>query len=143
MIVQLRDLADAYDNDELLQAKLIKFTCTRNPDVEYFLHQKALIFEKTHKSRTYIAVNETSLASEATELDIIGYFALSLKHLNLDDTISKTKQKELHGLFVPYGNVVVGYLIGQLAKNDTHKATIGPQLLNAALGILRDRCSVS
>jgi len=139
-IVQLSDLIEAYGDDQVLQGELANFTCSRNADVESFLHQHALRFEKAHKSRTYLAVNETTLESESTDLEIIGYFTLSLKHLNLGEAISKSRRKELHGLFVPLGNVVVGYLIGQLAKNDLYRgAAIGDQLLDAALGILRDQ----
>lgn len=138
-IVQLCDLIEIYgDNEKVLEAELTKFTCKRNHDVQTFLHRKALQFEKTHKSRTYLALSEATLTSESKELDVIGYFTLSLKHLNLGADISKTKQKELNGLFLPQGNVVVGYLIGQLGKNDTYcEAHIGSRLLDAALGILQ------
>ena len=139
-IVQLHDLLiDSYDgNEDALQTELTKFTCVRNPDVEAFLHRNALRFEKAHKSRTYLAVSERSLMSESTELEIFGYFTLSLKHLYLSTDISKSKQKELHGLFLPQGNVVVGYLLGQLGKDDTYSdIPIGDRLLNAAMDVIQ------
>jgi len=138
-IVQLCDLIGIYiENEKVLEDQLNKFSCERNLDVQNFLQRKALQFEKTHKSRTYLALDEATLTGESTELDVIGYFTLSLKHLNLGTAISKTKQKELNGLFLPQGNVVVGYLIGQLGKNDAYcKEQIGSRLLNAALGILQ------
>ncbi|HEX2950245.1 MAG TPA: hypothetical protein VHV83_11885 [Armatimonadota bacterium] len=139
-IVQLQDLLiDTYDgNEEVLQAELAKFSCVRNPDIEEFLQCKALLFEKAHKSRTYIAVSASTLDSESSDLEIFGYFALSLKHLELGEDISKRKQKQLHGLFLPQGNVVVGYLLGQLGKNDTYReAVTGDQLIDAAIGIIQ------
>lgn len=140
-IVQLHTLLiDSYEGKEqALSSELIQFSCVRNPDVEAFLHRNALLFEKTHKSRTYLAVNEGTLISNSTGLEIYGYFTLSLKHLYLSKDISKRKQKELHGLFLPQGNVVVGYLLGQLGKNDSyHGIPIGDQLLVAAMGIIRN-----
>ena len=75
-IVQLQDLLiNTYGgNEALLQAEFAKFSCVRNPDIQEFLQNKALQFEKAHKSRTYLAVSEVSLSSESPDLEIFRVF---------------------------------------------------------------------
>lgn len=84
-------------------------------------------------------MSEASLSSEAPDLEIFGYFSLSLKHLELGEDISNRKRRQLHGLFLPQGNVVVGYILGQLGKNDTYRETVnGDQLIDTAMDIIQN-----
>jgi len=137
-IIQLSDLLEMYD-DSVLVHELGKFQCTKNADVEHFLHENSLTFEKAAKSRTYLAVTTTTLQVEEVTLEITGYFTLALKHLTLDEEISRSKLRKVNGLFIPDNNVVVGFLIGQLGKSDQFKDQIsGKQLLDAAQIVIRN-----
>lgn len=40
---------------------------------------------------------------------------------------------------MPQGNVVVGYLLGQLGKHDDYKAALGSLLVDTAIGVLQDQ----
>jgi len=86
------------------------FTCPRNIDVETFLKNKAIRFEKTGTSRTYLILNNENG-------EILGYFSLSFKSLALDTSkISATQVKRLDGISKHAKNIKV-FLIGQIGKN--------------------------
>jgi len=136
VIVPLSDLIETFDQTTLSN-EIAKFHCSRNTDVEKFLHTRSIAFEQAGKSRSFLVVTEESLQQHSASIDIVGYFALALKHLILGDDISKTRRKKLNGLFIPENNVVVGYLIGQIAKNDLFKDNVtGRQLLRYALDLI-------
>lgn len=138
-LVRLNELIETYQ-PEFLKSLLTSFHCERNKDVEEFLHADAIVFERAGKSRTYLVVTTTSLKDNTSPaLDIIGYFTLALTELQLGDSISKTRRKKLHGLFQPDSDLVVGYLIGQLAKCDLYQKRIaGNLLIEIALDIIRE-----
>ena len=66
-------------------------------------------------------------------IEILGYFTIALKVLELDDDVSKTKRKKLDGLNkeIPFTPV---YLIGQLGKNNIYKSEIsGKEIIDFAI----------
>jgi hypothetical protein len=77
------------------------------------LKEKAVLFEKTSKSRTFLIVNEKSL--NEGKFETLGYFTLALKVLKISDNVSKSLVKKLDGLFKNIHETPV-YLIGQLGK---------------------------
>lgn len=108
--------------------------CEKNSDVESFLKDKAVLFEKKHKSRTYLVVDELKL--NAGVFEILAYFSLAVQVLKIPDNLSKEKIKKLDGLYKNTSEIPV-YLIGQLAKNDAHKDQIdGSEVINLALSII-------
>jgi len=138
-IVSLQDLLLQYPDRHVLQSQLKQFKCTRNNDVETFLHRHAIRFEEAHKSRTYLIVPEAVCTTESPTLNVLGYFTLALKHVPLGIAVSNTRRKAMHGLFMPQGNVVVGYLLGQLGKHEEYKVALGSLLVDSAIGILQDQ----
>lgn len=89
---------------------LSTFSCPKNPDVELFLHSKAIPNQHRDRSRTYLIVRDEDAA-------LLGYFALSLKELELCNAIiSRTQVQRLHGVD-RQAQSVPAYLIGQLGKN--------------------------
>jgi hypothetical protein len=136
-IVSLSDLIDEYSPSALV-AMLSTFRCRRNNDVQSFLHTDAIRFEQANKSRTYLAIARAPLPDQAAYPVILGYFTLALKYIQLNSNISRTQCKKLNGIFYPVGNIVVGYLLGQLGKDDGCSQRIGQQLLGAAMRFLRD-----
>ena len=109
--------------DTVVQAALQRFSCSRNEDVEQFLHKQAMRFEAAHKSRTYLLINKSSFEANPAEFELYGYFTLSIADLFLQESLSKRKKKDLHGLFYPREDKLFGFLIGQLGKNDLYAAT--------------------
>lgn len=85
------------------------FACPRNPDVERFLKNKAIEFEKRSTARTYLILDENG--------QILSYFSLSFKEVSLDtEKVSKGCIKSLDG-FSKCATTIKAYLIGQIGKN--------------------------
>ncbi|MGT2947184.1 GNAT family N-acetyltransferase [Streptococcus chenjunshii] len=105
-------------------------------DVEIFLHQKAIEFEKTAIASTYLVFDEETNV-------LLGFFSLANKPLTMNkrnfERLSKTQQKKLKssGRLIGDKYQVISYLIGQLGKNYSQEAIsnggiTGEQLLTLA-----------
>ena len=107
-----------------------EFSC-RDKDVENFLKNKAFEFEKRDKSRTYFIFDDKEFS--AGNISILAYFTISLKNLDFDDTLSKSKIKEIDGFSKDVKGIAL-VLIGQFGK-DEHKAgdVPGKKLLNVCM----------
>ncbi len=82
--------------------------------MQEFLQEKAIRFDSTHNSRTYLIFDE-----ERLYLGIIGYFTLSFKEIIFEDcNISKSKIKKLDGIS-KNAERIRAFLIGQLGKNSS------------------------
>lgn len=94
-----------------MELLLSSFLCAKNKDVEDFLHKKAVRFEQSDKARTTLIIDENTA-------NIVAYYTLSQKEIKLENSdLSKTEKRKLDGISKE-SNSVIGYLIGQLAKND-------------------------
>ena len=73
------------------------------------------------------------------KINIIAYFAVSTKALNLRDKISKNLRKHLDGLGNKRSSTFVVYLIGQLGKNDTYRSEIdGNELVARVIATIKE-----
>ena len=73
------------------------------------------------------------------KINIIAYFTVSMKALNLREGISKNVRKHLDGLGNKQGSTFVVYLIGQLGKNDTYRSEIdGKELITRAIATIKE-----
>ena len=131
-VLSLHDLLEEIGEDGFYDL-ISDFYCEKDEDVTFFLHKKAVPFEKSdyNSSRTYLV----GFPSEHTFFNICGYFSLSNKPFELSKDVSKTFKKRLSG-----GNADVvalsSILIGQLGKNsynDLGLLITGKDLLVAAL----------
>jgi len=119
--------------EEILRL-LQTFKCSRNPDIESFLHDpnKALEFELRNRSRTYLW-----LYPKEKQLLVAGYFTLALDVVELPETLSKSLKKKLSKGYTekPF---LPAYLIGQLGRSeDTPKELLpGELILKKALEII-------
>lgn len=86
---------------------LLSTFSSENKDVESFLIQKSISFEKKGISRTYLIIDD---------LDILGYFSLSTKEVSLEGIQSKTEIKKIDG-FNKNAKTAKAFLIGQIGKN--------------------------
>ena len=130
----MREILSADPDESVISKDLTSFKCRRDSDIERFLKEKAVPFEKAHKSRTYIVVKRESVGER--ELEILAYFSIALSSMKIKDTVSRTKRKKLCGIFEDRETPC--YLIGQLAKNDPYRGDVqGKELVEYALGMFR------
>lgn len=122
-------LADFIDTSSTNQVKKIlkTFVCTKNTDVQDFLHNKAITFERNLRSCTYLYVSNA-------DKSVAGYFSLGITY-TLTNKLDKAVVKFLDG-YTDETIAIPCYLIGQLGKSDTCKEKIGSFLLDDALSII-------
>lgn len=117
-----------------VKALLLSFKCSYDPDIENFLHNRAIDFEKSAKARTYLLCDDG--------MKILAYFALSLKVLILPEEMSVRGRKEYDGFSGKIHGQPVReipcYLIGQLARDDdTNRDSLtGSVIMDAAMSII-------
>ena len=126
-------------SDELKAQELISiFVCSKDRDIENFLREKAILFEKLGKSRTFFVFDE-----EAEKFQILGYFTLALQVLKIPEELSNRKIKEFDGFSAKArGERILEFpviLIGQLAKNESCVEPItGVKLMKYCLNMVFD-----
>lgn len=132
-ITQLTELLSSYRKESVLQL-LKTFSCSKNKDLEDFLHNenKAIRLEKNHNTRTYLY---TSL-DENSNLNIVGYFTITLKVLDTTG-LSSTIIKKLDGIDKNRKQIAC-YLIAQLGKNTNCDFKIGQFILDEAIEIIKE-----
>lgn len=111
--------------------KLLKtFSCKINNDLQDFLHNKAITFERNLRSRTYLYANNENKG-------IVAYFTLAINYLETDKFKSEIIQiLSGYASYIDKTNAIPCYLIGQLAISDEYrKQGIGNFLLTDALKI--------
>lgn len=145
-VISLSELISKDNSEEdirFLSELLSSFSCEKDKDIEFFLHNNAIKFELLNKSRTYLLCDSNAL-SEKGKFVILGYFSTALKVLELPDNLSNRKRKELDGLSAKlHGEVIRSipcYLIGQLAKNSNiskEQAAKGSDLIDQALSVIK------
>ncbi|AUD65223.1 hypothetical protein BK011_05825 [Tenericutes bacterium MZ-XQ] len=123
--IKLNDYLEKAGIDET--EKLISsFFCSRDEDVDYFIHEKAIPFEYSDHSRTTLLC---WLDEEKNELELIAYFAIAGQVFYLD-RLSATLQKKIRGNGVKKSsNSIPAFLIGQIGKNDRATYPIGSEVL--------------
>lgn len=123
MLVPLQKVIAHFEEDkDLLEQFLSSFSCSQDKDIESFLHNKAVQFEKLSKSRTYLICNETEFQNNRLEqITIYGYISVTLKNLSIPDNASNRTRKSLDGfsskIRVKPIRDIPCYLIGQLSRN--------------------------
>lgn len=128
--------------DKVLTELLSSFSCAKDADIESFLHNKAVNFEKLSKSRTYLIMDEDDLTEGKEHPAIYGYVALALKILSVPDNASNRLRKELDGSSAKIHGQQISdfpcYLIGQLSKNSAieNNPISGKDLLNVAFDVI-------
>lgn len=142
-IISLQDLLDELKDKKLVREDILKnFKNKYNKDIEDFLHNKAIDFEKAGLSSTHLVFNENFV--------LLGYFSLANKPLLISkrnyEALSKSQRKKLcqNGKrLATDGYIVNSYLLGQIGKNhleqiETEKHIDGAQLLTLAYDSLME-----
>jgi hypothetical protein len=124
----LSEIIENTDSKRKVKKLLETFSCTRNIDLQDFLYNKAVTFEKNLRSRTYLYLdNDTQ--------EVAAYFTITISTLHTD-SISPEVIELLDG----YKNDVASipcFLIGQLGKSDKFEPRkIGEYILDDAIAII-------
>lgn len=128
-------------SDEAKAHELISiFVCKKDPDIDYFLKEKAIVFEKLGKSRTYLIFDEDS----DDELRILAYFTLGLQVLKVpEELLSGRKTKLFDGFSAKIGGEKItefpAILIGQFGRNELYLDSItGHEMMQYCLYTLME-----
>jgi hypothetical protein len=107
MVIPIQEIIDDNARESTLNA-ISRFSC-RDKDVESFLKNKALEFERRDKARTYLIYDDNRST-------LLGYYTLSLKALPFAECISKNTVKSIDGFSKDIRAVGI-ILIGQFGKD--------------------------
>ena len=120
---KLRGLMEECEDDQL-QSLLSSFSCEQDRDIQNFLHNRAMLFERLDKSRTYLIADNEQISApgfKARNMTIYGYIKLSIKNFRAPETMSNRQRLLLDGFSAKEHGEPVEYfpcyLIGQLARN--------------------------
>ena len=102
--------AEADDSIHLIEAALRNFVCSKDADIEQFLHEKAIPFQQRKLCSTYLIVDED--AFRQGEIYIEAYFTLSHKSIVVPPDLSKQKVRTVAGF--KDASSIHFVLIGQL-----------------------------
>ncbi len=105
---------------------LQQFRCSRNPELQEFIHSKAINYENNDRTRTFVLIQNGKFEA---------FFSLALNVLDTTNIASNTTKKKLSPINSPKDNFIACFLIGQLGKDDTSKIE-GKDILNEALSYL-------
>ena len=139
-IVNILDLLKSVNEGTFIEV-LSSFRCSKNKDVEKFLHDKAKDFALQKKSVTYIVFDNESAC-------ILGYFTLAHKSIEIPSKYvkdSNTFRKKL-SRYAQLNNEETSwsssaFLIAQFAKNDNIPENIdfsGADLMDDCFKVLLD-----
>lgn len=121
--VRLSSVLERYPKEDVKRF-LGTFRCSKDTDLEEFLHDKAIMFEDKGRSRTCLLLNDEG------DNRILAYFTLALTEITVpeENSLSNSTVRRMD----LSGGKTVGYLIGQLAKDDSVKEHIGHYLMDVA-----------
>ena len=143
MLIPLKTLISQLDEDKELKPLLYSFSCEQDEDIEHFLHNRAIEFDKLSKARTYLIFSEEDLLSKnITGQVVYGYISIALKVLSVPEVTSNRMRKELDGFSSKIHGERISdfpcYLIGQLSRNSKvpKDCISGKQLLTFAEDVI-------
>ncbi|MCG9968424.1 hypothetical protein L9W92_10200 [Pelotomaculum terephthalicicum JT] len=128
-------------SEETVKEVISTFYCSKDHDIESFLknENKAILYERKFKSRTYLIFDEDGL--ENGSFVLLAYFTIAIQTLKILNGTAVSQIRKLDGLYAKKGSEALteipSYLIGQLSKNDKHADKIaGDELLQYALSVI-------
>ena len=116
------------------------FSCAKDSDLEAFLKNKAITYERLAKCRTYLFVNKDTLANQ---IDILAYFSVGIRSISISKGLSNNFLRKLDGYSDKIYNERIrnlpAYLIGQLAKNDNFASDIkGDEIIQTTIQVISE-----
>jgi hypothetical protein len=127
-LFSLSEIIQSTNSNRKVKQLLETFTCTKNSDLQDFLHHRAVTFEKNLRSRSYLYI------ANGTQ-EVVAYFTVTINTLHTEG-ISPKVVKILDG----YKDDIVSipcFLIGQLGKSDMYEPRkIGEFILDDAIEMI-------
>lgn len=142
IVVSLGEFLKEVNNEEKYRTKVLKelkkFKCSRETDLENFLHKNAIIYEESNIGKTFLIMDEDLL--DLGEWKILAFFTTGQSSINISN-ITKSKRKKLLGNIPGRDNLqhIPVLLIGQLGRDDnvnSHELP-GEIILNEAYEVIR------
>jgi len=126
-------------SEEKVSEVISVFKCKKDPDIENFIKDKAIIYERKAKSRTYLIFDEEAIL--AGEFRLLAYFAIAMQTLKIPEGTSPSQIRRLDGLYSRKGDGLIteipAFLIGQLGKNYSYAGEIaGDEIIDYALSVI-------
>ncbi|AKB32032.1 hypothetical protein MSSIH_1342 [Methanosarcina siciliae HI350] len=129
---QLTEFADKGKVDRTLSS----FYCTKDPDIQDFVRCNMERFDDKSTCRSYLILDRMN--SDDENFCVLGFFALALKILRVEQSKLNRKQKKDMNLLREQEGIP-SYFIAQLGKNDMFKYNFeGKYLLDEAINIVYD-----
>lgn len=111
------------------------FKCDKDDDIEQFLQEKSLDFEKRDLCRVYLILREEEF--DKGHIYIEAYFTLSIRTLNFADGLSKTRIQKISGFrdkkSMPF--VLLGQIGKYISSDYTSNITLS-EILNYAYEVI-------
>jgi len=124
----LSEIIENSTSNNKIKKLLQSFKCNQNIDLQDFLYNKALVFEKNLRSRTYLYIDNNTK-------NIVAYFTIAINTLYTDN-ISSEVIKLLDG-YRDDTKSIPCFLIEQLGKSDLYKdIKIGQFIIEDAIEII-------
>lgn len=131
-LISLSDILTDEYNRERIETAFKEFSCRRETDLEDFLVDKAILYEKTNYGKTYLFIDSVQL-KEKNKFSIIAYYTIAQRSLDISQ-LSKKKRRKILGEYPGRDslNSVPTYLVGQLGRSDNYSSEKldGKQILN-------------
>ena len=109
-LYSLQEFLEKFSSNQV--KKFLKtFKCNLNKDIEDFLYNKAITFEKKLRARTYILLDTNTL-------NVAGYFSIAISVLYANE-VEENILLQIGDLQIPKD--IPCLLIGQIAKADDYK----------------------
>ncbi|MBC1776931.1 hypothetical protein [Listeria seeligeri] len=132
ILVSLSDLLDSFKENEIEEKIKSSFSCRREKDLESFLHEKAILYERSSLGRTFLFLDKVKLLEGV--FSVIGFFTTAQTSYDIS-VLSKKRKRKVLGSAVPGRDSLKSFpafLIGQIGRNDlyTSEGLNGKTMLN-------------
>jgi hypothetical protein len=126
MFIPLKELIA---ENELKTIDILKtFKCSKDKEIEDFICNKSISFEKSNLCRTFLQFDNKN--------NLLGFYSIAANHINISKTVSKTLTKRLNKCGA-LRTTINAFLIAQIAKNDGYSDTKGKTLLEEAIRTIK------
>lgn len=131
-VIPLGEILAGEFDEHLIEQAFKEFSCQRETDLEDFLMQKAILYEKTNYGKTHLLVDMDKLEKEG-KFAVAAYFTIAQNSVDIS-ILSNKKKRKILGAYPGRDslNSVPSYLIGQLGRSDAYSGDdlCGQQILN-------------
>ena len=125
-------------SEEKLNEAFKKFSCNLEEDLESFLVNKAIVYEKTEFGRTFLLLDKNKLNKDVFE--ILAFYTIGQTTMDIAELNSK-QHKKILGSYPGRDRLtnVPAYLIGQIGRSDkcSHDELSGDTILNECYSTIK------